>query len=355
MLSDKKLDPADLAHSLEAVINELKALQSADAVTAYLLQLLQTRLQLQVFHYEVGEWVHSTVSEYTRMLKTRTANNAALTQAEGPVDTTSGPYRALDLQVASAKKRNHVNCVHIKQLAQQASASLQSLQDTHATGARITGTSGVEESASNTNSVFADITHPTACAEIAFALNSKLVKLHQTGPIRRVTMKTYLGSVAYLQSISREFEDVSTTFMSFFELRTVSTVAEAVAAAEESRGAGNSNTPASTTVIGQGVLTMDHVLQTTMHVSAATLHLLTRCYYMAVLHVLSPEMHALIWASFYCKGLPRALIESDLVTRHWINGNPSVAVWDSLKGLGKHTVCVLVWNSNHKSPPVTTS
>lgn len=66
-----------------------------------------------------------------------------------------------------------------------------------------------------------DIPLPTACTEIAFALNSKIVKLHQTGPIRRVTMKPYLASVAYLQSISREFDDVSASVMSFFELQIV--------------------------------------------------------------------------------------------------------------------------------------
>jgi hypothetical protein len=296
--------------------------------------LLQVRLQLQMFYRELGQWVHGTVQEYSRLIKQRNANNAAAVAEsekrnavaaaegkaveDGAVAGESSVQQAFEGSVRVAKKRSHESCVKITKIAQAAVTSLQGLLDLHKKGC-----AGSETAPSG--SAFLDISHPTKCPEISFALSSKLVKFHQTGPIRRVEMKPYLASVSFVQNICREVAEISGVIMSFFEMPTVSTVAQAVAA-----------TPTPGSLLQPGILTFDHLLHTSLHVSSARLHLLTRSYYLAVLYVFSVEMNALMWASLYSKGLPKALVESELVTVHWVGGNPSAAAWDTLKGLSKY-------------------
>jgi hypothetical protein len=332
-LSDSTLQDAELSAALTASITALQAQATTTSAPedAYLVALLKTRLQLQTFYRELGQWVHGAVQEYSRLIKQRNANNAAaVAQSEkrnaaaaegrkedGAVD--NSVQQAFEGSVRAAKKRSHESCLKITKIAQATVTALQSLLDLHKKGSAGGST---ENDTGSSGSVFSDIPHPTKCPEIAFALSSKLVKFHQTGPIRRVEMKPYLASVSFVQGICREVVEISGAIMSFFEMPTVSTVAQAVAA-----------TPAPGTMLQPGILTFGHLLHTSLHVSSSCLHLLTRSYYLAVLYVFSVEMNALMWASLYCKGLPAALVESELVTVHWVGGNPSAAAWDTLKGL----------------------
>jgi hypothetical protein len=337
-LSDASLQDAELSAALTTAVAALQAQASASSAPedAYLVSLLQVRLQLQTFYRELGQWVHGTVQEYSRLIKQRNANNAAaVAQSEkrnaaaaegkaaedGAAAGDNSVQQAFEGSVRAAKKRSHESCVKITKIAQATVAALQGLLDLHKKGSTGVGADG--ETASS-GSVFSDIPHPTKCPEIAFALSSKLVKFHQTGPIRRVEMKPYLASVSFVQDICREVVEISGAIMSFFDMPTVNTVAQAVAA-----------TPAPGSLLQPGILTFDHLLHTSLHVSSARLHLLTRSYYLAVLYVFSVEMNALMWASLYSKGLPKALVESELVTVHWVGGNPSAAAWDTLKGLSK--------------------
>lgn len=303
--------------ALESVIVELEEVDSGDNTVQYLLQILKTRLQLHNFHYTVGFWIHSTIQEYTRLLKQRRAEDPSSSTAESGANPAE---MALTQVLLSARKRSRLGCAKIKTLAAQTAASLQSLLDLHKTHE---GKASTEEAGAG---IYEDIPHPTSCSEISFALNNNIVKLHQTGPIRRVAMKPYLASVAYVQSICAELVDISTTVASFFAAPIAGTMEEARAIRATEQASGNSV---------KELLTLDTVLHTTLHLSAASLHLLTRCYYTAVLYVLSPDMTSLIWASMYTHGLPRALIESEVVTKHWIAANLCVVAWDTLKGLGK--------------------
>ena len=291
------------------MIVELEEVDSGDNTVQYLLQILKTRLQLHNFHYSVGFWIHSTIQEYSRLLKQRRAEDPSSSSEAGA----NPAEMALTQLLLSARKRSKLGCAKIKTLSAQTAASLQSLIDLHHTGVVGAG-------------IYEDIPHPTSCTEISFALSNNIVKLHQTGPIRRVAMKPYLASVSYVQSICAELVDISTTVASFFAAPIASTVEEARAVRATNESNGN---------LHRELLTLDTVLHTTLHLSAANLHLLTRCYYTAVLYVLSPDMTSLIWASMYTHGLPRALLESEVVTKHWIAANLCVVAWDTLKGLGE--------------------
>lgn len=322
-LSDKNLESVSILAALESVIVELEEQEATDSIVHYLLQILRTRLQLHTFHYTVGFWVHSTIQEYSRLLKQRNAHNAAAAaRAESDAalgEAENSAEAALAQLLTAARKRSQQGCAKIKKLAAATVASLQSLVDLHNVGAGSADAS--------TGGVYEDIAQPADCEAIAFALSNNIVKLHQTGPIRRVALKPYLASVAYVQSMCRELVEISGTVSTFFSSPIVSTVPQATAAQTAAASSANPS---------RSLLTLDTVLHTTLHISASCLHLLTRCYYTAVLYVLSPEMSSLIWASMYTKGLPKALIETDLVTKHWIPSNPSVAVWDTLKGLGSY-------------------
>lgn len=321
-LFDKNLESVSILAALESVIVELEEQEGLDSVAQYLLQTLKTRLQLHTFHYTVGFWIHSTIQEYARLLKQRNANNAAAAARAESLTAAGEPETSAEAALAqlltAARKRSQQGCAKIKNLAAATVASLQSLVDLHSAGAASDATEA---------GIYENITQPAECAAIAFALSNNIVKLHQTGPIRRVALKPYLTSVAYVQSICRELVEISGAVAAFFSVPIVSTVDQAVAVQTAAAASTNPN---------RSILTLDTVLHTTLHISASCLHLLTRCYYTAVLYVLSPEMSSLIWASMYTKGLPKALIETDLVTKHWIPSNPSVAVWDTLKGLGAH-------------------
>ena len=341
LLSDKSLNGEQLLTELQSVIAELESSITEKTEhtleVSYLTRLLKTRLQLQKFFQHTGKFVHTTIQEYSSLLKKRNANHAAaLARAEkrseqveqglAPAADEPGDNsleQALEQLVQSQKKRSQESCKDIYNLAQETAAVLEQLLEFHSTA-------GIkpETSASSSESIFSDISHPNQCSEISFALSSKLVKLHQTGPIRRVSMKSYTASVRYVQAICREFCDVTTTTTPFFQRPTVLTVASATTAiVAGSKSAASAREPA--------VLTLDYVLSTAMHTSAAGLHLLSRGYFLAILYVLSVEIAALIWASMFSQGLPRTLIESDLVSLHWIQGNPSAAVWETLKGIGK--------------------
>ena len=308
-LFDKTLESVNILAALESVIVELEEVDSGDNTVQYLLQILKTRLQLHNFHYSVGFWIHSTIQEYSRLLKQRRAEDPSSSSEAGA----NSAEMALTQLLRSARKRSKLGCAKIKTLSAQTAASLQSLIDFHHTGVAGAG-------------IYEDIPHPTSCTEISFALSNNIVKLHQTGPIRRVAMKPYLASVAYVQSICTELVDISTTVASFFAAPIASTVEEARAVRATNESNGN---------LHRELLTLDTVLHTTLHLSAANLHLLTRCYYTAVLYVLSPDMTSLIWASMYTHGLPRSLLESEVVTKHWIAANLCVVAWDTLKGLGE--------------------
>jgi len=187
-LFDKTLESVNILAALESVIVELEEVDSGDNTVQYLLQILKTRLQLHNFHYSVGFWIHSTIQEYSRLLKQRRAedpSSKALEAGANPAEM------ALTQLLLSARKRSKLGCAKIKTLSAQTAASLQSLMDLHKAGGVVSG-------------IYEDIPHPTSCAEISFALSNNIVKLHQTGPIRRVAMKPYLASVAYVQSICTE-------------------------------------------------------------------------------------------------------------------------------------------------------
>lgn len=296
-------------------------MENEDNVVQYLLQVLKTRLQLHNFHYTVGFWIHSTIQEYGRLLKQRRAEDPANSSSTSSEAGANPAEVALTQLLVSARKRSKQGCAKIKTLAAHTAASLQSLLDLHKTGV---GKGTTEEAGAG---IYEDIPHPTSCADISFALSNNIVKLHQTGPIRRVAMKPFLASVAYVQSICTELVDISTTVASFFATPIAGTMEQVKTtwAADQANG----QPP-------RDLLTLDIVMHTTLHLSAASLHLLTRCYYTAVLYVLSPDLTSLIWASMYTHGLPRALIESEVVTKHWIASNLCVVAWDTLKGLGKH-------------------
>ena len=59
---------------------------------------------------------------------------------------------------------------------------------------------------------------------------------------------------------------------------------------------------------------------------------MARCYYLSTLHILSPDLSQLLWASMYASGLPHSMIDSDLVNKKWLCENPTSAAWDLLKG-----------------------
>jgi hypothetical protein len=338
-LSDGGINEGEAFTLLESVVSDLQTHAGTDAAadpaTQYLNALLNTRKQLHRFHRDTGSWVEGAVREYTRLIQQRHACSAQERDAVEKGDTVSkdggdagpSPAAALEASIRAAKKRNHDSCIKLMKLAQVTTTALQGLLDLHKSGA-------AADSAQSESSIYEDIQHPARCPEIAFALSPKLVKLHQTGPIRRVEMKPYFASVAYMQGICKELVEVSGAMMSFFEMTTVRTVPEAVAA-----------TPVPGSVTRPGILTFDHVLYTAAHVSSACLHLLTRDYFYCSLLMLVTEMPSLLWASMYCKGLPKALIDSDLVSRHWLTGYPNIAAMDTLKGLGTPialSLCVTV-------------
>jgi hypothetical protein len=90
-----------------------------------------------------------------------------------------------------------------------------------------------------------------------------------------------------------------------------------------------------------GILTYDNVLATALQVSAARLQLMTRCFFHTAILMVCAEAPAMLFASLYFRGLPRSLLESDLVAMHWVNGNPATAATNTLKGLGESVwICV---------------
>jgi uncharacterized membrane protein YgcG len=419
MLSDRTLQDVDVLASLKASIDALSTSSTAgisspgagDEVVGsnnssstslcqqYLLKFLQTRMQLQKFYRELGNFVHGTVQEYSRLFKMRMANNSARTEArekrqqEQPTAAVSvagagagaaaaaalgesdnnaaSAEQALETLLVASKKRCYASCTALGKISATTARVLQELVDFHkahaaeepgaeaeaeAKGAVPTTTSANPDSNASASasasvsaaphaSVFANMAKPSACPELAFAYSSKLVKLNQTGPIRKVATKSFLDSLAYMKSICSEVEAVTGVCKPYFQLPIVSScaalriaqkkkaAADAAAAAGGGGGSGASSSSSSSSGGGGGILTWDDVLQNTLHLTSTCPHLLTRCHYVAVLHALSPDISGLLWGSMYARGLPTSLLESELMQLMWLPGNPTLTAWETLKGL----------------------
>lgn len=329
----------NLCSEIEAEISSTKSTNCFPSSMHVLLLLLQTRLRLHKMYQALGTWTHETILYYSKLIKQRVDN------AETSKTTEEKEAAILQLN----KKNECVNsCLEIKQTAVSAATKISELLQlltAHSDQQTINDdSSSCSETCFYTNILFPPGKGSTAAAAAdsnkeaittvggaevaAFAFNSVIVKLQQVGPIRRVPLRNYSDNLEYIRNICDEMSTVCESALPLFTTATADSVSALVSivamkCSNSKLCDGNDNAS----------LTLDDVLHTSLHLSSACLHLLPRCLYCAVLHVLSPDICSLLWASMHAKGLPAALLESDLLRKQWLPGNPATAVWDTLKAL----------------------
>ena len=145
-----------------------------------------------------------------------------------------------------------------------------------------------------------------ASSDIAFAFSNTLVRTQQSSPIRRVVLRSYLSSRAYLHAILSQL------------LRLGKLQNDMIMLAAQ----------------GPDGLLYDHILSVAMRVCDDRFHLLSRSLFLSCLHVLTCEhMQVFIAASMRSWGLPSVLVEGDLVRHNWIPETLCKVFFESLKCL----------------------
>ena len=162
--------------------------------------------------------------------------------------------------------------------------------------------------------------------DIQFALNPNLIKIHQHGPARKFEFKSYVSSIDYMLSMMNDMLLVNETTISLLYYHTVDSVSAINSLSSSSSSSASASTSSSS------VLTIDQLITTSVSIHETNPQLMARCYYLSTLHILSPDLSQLLWASMYASGLPHSMIDSDLVNKKWLCENPTSAAWDLLKG-----------------------
>jgi len=168
--------------------------------------------------------------------------------------------------------------------------------------------------------------------DIQFALNPNLIKIHQHGPARKFEFKSYVSSIDYMLSIMDDMLLVNETTISLLYYHTVDSVSAINTLSSSSSSSSSSASASSSSSPLSSVLTIDQLITTSVSIHETNPQLMARCYYLSTLHILSPDLSQLLWASMYASGLPHSMIDSDLVNKKWLCENPTSAAWDLLKG-----------------------
>jgi hypothetical protein len=169
--------------------------------------------------------------------------------------------------------------------------------------------------------------------DIQFALNPNLIKIHQHGPARKFEFKSYVSSIDYMLSMMDDMLLVNETTISLLYNHTVDSVSaiNSLSSSSSSSSSSSASSSSSSSPLSS-VLTIDQLITTSVSIHETNPQLMARCYYLSTLHILSPDLSQLLWASMYASGLPHSMIDSDLVNKKWLCENPTSAAWDLLKG-----------------------
>ena len=283
----------------------------------YLLLQLQARQKLHRFYGLMAEWTHNTIRDFSRAMKARTASSSApLSEATVDMLNKTG-------DVAIYRR----GCLEVNAAAQQATEALQQLIDAHDTVlARIADKakqteSGAETRAEEEGEIY-PMEKPADCVELAFAYPENLVRVTQVAPIRRVQQQRYPQSLRYLRDLCAETSTVVALCAPLLQPITNRTPTGS------SSGGGSGGSGGSE---AENPLAYDDVFLIAKQVSDMSAHLLNRSFFMAVLHVISPHLVALMRNSMLLRGLPASLVDSEIISQQWLGSNPCMAAWDTFK------------------------
>jgi hypothetical protein len=82
-------------------------------------------------------------------------------------------------------------------------------------------------------------------------------------------------------------------------------------------------------------ITIEQILCTSLDISRMKLHLVARSFYVAGLYKFAAQygIANTLRNSMLQKGVPRSIVEYELVAKHWLNDVPVTTVWETLKDL----------------------
>lgn len=85
--------------------------------------------------------------------------------------------------------------------------------------------------------------------------------------------------------------------------------------------------------MGEKVLSWEYIFQLSSHLSTRKLHLVTRSFYLGVLHTLAFNLDLSLGLSLKQRGIPEDILKQDVVCREWLASSFLHFAWDVLKSL----------------------